>query len=392
MNQKPKGFWKEFANIEAAILPIASEIGRMPTPNELRSRGMTSVTANIIKTHGGFAAVRERLGLGAVRQAFPHAHWDNIETVVRVLEPVARELGRMPTHKELRERNLIPVSKAALRNPNLLIETRDRLILSGLALEPESKPRPPGYWMDFQNMDDELRPLVAAFGRMPTYSELKARGMLSLLMSISKNFGGIRNVERRMGLAKSERTMPGHWLDFANVERAIRRIADEIGHMPSENDLKRRKISGLADAIRTYHGGMVAVQKKMGFELKRRPNGTLSDFAQFVRELEAVIAKIGHFPTQTELYAVRASSLVSVMPRHGGMAAVRERLGYGPVTDETIVSHADALARIVPALSADPAALWSRMKRSWTARDLDAAVAEYETDGNTERFALLLGG
>lgn len=61
--------------------------------------------------------------------------------------------------------------------------------------------------------------------------------------------------------------------------------------------------------------------------MKRRPDGFWT-FDNTIHELNSIIMKIGHFPTERELNHMNFSSLIYYMCKYGGINKFREILGY----------------------------------------------------------------
>lgn len=253
---------------------------------------------------------------------------------------------------------------------------------------------PRGHWKNFENVRAPLAPIVAELGRMPTVGELTKRGLAKLVRAAYNHYGGLDDIARRMDTTRSTNRYPhGHWRDIENVRAILVPLSSEIGRMPTESELEERGLTGLTCGMIQYHGGIMAVQRALGLEGIRRqlPNGHWQDFENLRGAIEPIATELGRMPRTSELSERGLSSVsVAINAFHGGMPAVTRRLGLGPVTDEAIASHADALAKIVPALDANSTRLWARMKRSWTKRDLDAAIAEHAATGSIERFEQLL--
>ncbi len=390
------GHWDDFENVEAALAPVVTELGRLPTHTELRARRLSGLSKAITRCHGGMEGVQRRASghapeIAESKVVHRQGFWKRFENVEAALRPHVERLGRMPTQRELRDRNDSSLSQAIDDYHGGTQEVGLRL---GLA-EPVSRRMRRGHWCDFANVERTLLPIIAELGRMPNDPEMNARGLSSLSEAIRREHGGFDQVRIRLGIQTPlERAPWKHWNEFQNVRAAILPIAEELGRMPTAKELHARGQGGLVSAIDQRFGGFREVEKRLGLpESPRKVRGHWQSFEHVATALAPVIAELGRMPKAKELIARgRSSASVAIVSRFGGFPAVAVRLGLGPVTDETIAAHADALARIVPSIGADPTALWTRMKRSWTTRGLDAAVAEYEADGNMERFASLLDG
>ncbi len=134
-----------------------------------------------------------------------------------------------------------------------------------------STPKPPGYWDDFTNLERELRAFIAKYGKtgvMPAKRTLQAKGLNGLVSAISKH-GGIFVVAARLGLKCSESHKPsGYWHDFENIRKELLKFVAKHGTdgmMPIDAEFKKANLSHLASAIRR-HGGFAAVAEKVGLK------------------------------------------------------------------------------------------------------------------------------
>ena len=249
---------------------------------------------------------------------------------------------------------------------------------------------PVGHLEDWGNVRALLAEIIAGEGTFPTYQVLQRLGHSVLAVAIVDHHGGMQAVRKKMGESPN-RVPHEHWLAWENVEAALRKLAADLGRVPTHKDMRARHLGRLSTTIHKVHGGTEAVHLRMGYASHERPKGYWNSRANVIDGLRSLEASLGRAPTPADLRSPGLGGLAVAIRRHGGWNAVSAELGYGPVTDETIAAHADALATIVPVLGANPSVLWSRMKRTWTIRDLDAAVAEHSTNGSLERFRLLGG-
>jgi len=107
---KPNGYWNDFANVEHELLSFihASGIdGTMPTAEELRQAGLSTLAAAIRK-YGGFSTVASRLGLTYTSHK-PDGYWQDFTNVERDLLAFVQsegKPGKMPTYEALERAGL----------------------------------------------------------------------------------------------------------------------------------------------------------------------------------------------------------------------------------------------------------------------------------------------
>ena len=107
---KPNGYWDDFSNVERellAFIPTHGVKGSMPTAEELRKVGQSTLAA-VIQKHGGFSAVANHLGLLYTSHK-PSGYWKDFSNVERDLLAFIQTqgtLGKMPTYEALERANL----------------------------------------------------------------------------------------------------------------------------------------------------------------------------------------------------------------------------------------------------------------------------------------------
>jgi hypothetical protein len=60
--------------------------------------------------------------------------------------------------------------------------------------------KPKGYWENFDNVKDEILPLIVKYGRFPSNKEMTIEGRSSLARFIGKYHGGILEVAKRLNV------------------------------------------------------------------------------------------------------------------------------------------------------------------------------------------------
>lgn len=318
-------------------------------------------------------------------ERIPNGTWSDVDRVVRATMELQATLGKFPTATDFRERGQVGLLHAIYRLHGGLRAMRDRC-------EVAQSSAAPGYWREYERIREAVDAWIAEHGSFPTYSQLEKAGRLDMAIAISRHHGGYHALREKMGRTQEAPRLPmGHWLDRENVVAALKAIIATLGHFPSQEEMAELGQKSLAATIHKRYGGIVKMRKEMGYGDRRRPNGHFDAFENLAVELEKAIAALGRFPSHLELIELRASSLSTAIKLYGGFGAVRERMGYVPVTDEVLAASADALILVVISLGLDGTnALWAAMKRRWTKKDLDAALASYAAGGRQTAFLGLL--
>lgn len=377
-NRKPKGYWDDKEHLLSALRPLVEERGRMPSEDELRKLRLTCLSHAIGK-HGGVYLIAKELGVA--HEGRERGYWEEWSHVEKAVAGLVEKLGRFPMLTDIRSAGLTGMLYTVQHTFGGLTGVRERM---GYTFEV----KPPGYWLKWKHVETLLQKLTADFGRMPTSKELSQRGYRGLDAAIKQHYGGRQAVAARLNTA-TIRKPHGYWKEWEHVRTALAELTKRLGHDPSTSEIHEH-LPGLITSLRAYHGGLRGAREKMGLSAQQRVNGYWDDFENVRKETEAVVELLGRFPSQRDLKAVGREAVSRGIGFHGGFPVVRERLGYVAVTDDHIAGHADILAYILPQLVTDPHQVWSAMKSRWTHRDLDAAIAKYNTDGSLARFRALV--
>jgi SAM-dependent methyltransferase len=127
-----------------------------------------------------------------------------------------------------------------------------------------------------------------------------------------------------------------YWLDFANVERAVREfiaLHGVDGVMPTGYQLTKAGYNGLVHAIQRYYSyPEVAERLSLGYGVTRKPRGYWEDPANLERELRAFAASQGTpnvMPTGEQLELADRHDLKNAIlkRKYGGYRRVAEAFG-----------------------------------------------------------------
>lgn len=258
--RRSPGHWHDFENVKTALQEVVEDLGGVfPLARDLQHRGLQGLASAIGKHHGGFLAVRERMGYDLPTKPFHHwKQWGHVEAV---LLPVINELGTFPTSRQLHDRGLTTVVRAIEKYHGGINATRARL-----GFDLQAKPR--GYWQNWDNAELALIEVVDELGQFPTLEQLADRGLSGLANALLKDHGGLSNASRKLGMELG-RKPKGYWLKWENVKRELRRVMRENGGtFPTPRVLVDMKLSSLMSAIIEHHGGFPSVRQRLvGFSL-----------------------------------------------------------------------------------------------------------------------------
>ncbi|MBI4435769.1 hypothetical protein HY630_03795 [Candidatus Uhrbacteria bacterium] len=224
--------------------------------------------------------------------------------------------------------------------------TAQRPVVEGLG---EKKKKPNGYYKDWENCQRELHGAIDRLEHFPTKTELEVLGLGSLATSVISYHGGMRTAALKMGCTPAKPTQDGYWKSWNNCEAQLRKLRKTLRHFPTDREMRDLGQSGFLSALADYHGGLTGARTRMNVRPPARPkqksrprrpsksrsNRSWQAWKNVEREFKIVIRTLGHFPTQKELAALKQSSLAfAAWKYHGGLYAVRERLGLHDETAE----------------------------------------------------------
>ena len=121
----------------------------------------------------------------------------------------------------------------------------------------------------------------------------------------------------------------GYWNEETVISE-LKLVIKRLGHFPTRNELNELNKRGLTTAI-SRHGGFRYFREKLGHKLIKKHNGYWNDCKVIITELELVIEKLGHFPTQRELINIDRGDLATSILKNGGYNHFREKLGHEPI-------------------------------------------------------------
>lgn len=316
--KKSNGYWQDLKNVKRELESLEKRVGHFPSLSEIR-KNLPSAYSAIFEYHGGI----ERVGsvLGIARSIKKGGYWQNWNNVEMELNLVINDLGHFPTQKDLKLLKMTSMTTSIYQYHGGLTETKKRMGY-------EDKTKPPGYWQDWDNFQRELSEAISIVGHFPSSRELRDLGKNSLIKAHGYH-GGAASIKKRINFPDDSPKPRNHWKSWKNISNELKRVADRLGHFPSQGELVNQGYSGLNSSIVRNHGGLANVREKMGFGESSKNRGYWQQWKNIEIELKAVIEEIGHFPSQKELAEKGLSSLsVSAVKYFGGITSVRKRMGY----------------------------------------------------------------
>jgi hypothetical protein len=331
---RPSGYWNDVENVKKEIDAFDAERGSpgvMPTEDELRAHGLSSLAYAIAK-HGGVPRFARNHGYSSHRK--PNGHYAAFDPLrIELLRWVAEAgvPGMMPTAQQLKDatprRNDLVKAITQHGGP---AEVAKRL---GLRMTHDKKPD--GYYDDPRNLAREVYAAVDELGlsgRMPTPRQLASAGKTGLVAAVCGH-GGFWQVAQSLGLTP-DRKQRGYWTEEmvdAEVMEFVRLTGSE-GWMPTAFELRGAGRTDLEVAIYRHGGTTRSVAERLGLASRAsKPDGYWEDEEVIARELRDFVREFGtpgQMPTQAVLARAGRNDLSLAISRYGGgWPQVAEALG-----------------------------------------------------------------
>lgn len=118
---------------------------------------------------------------------------------------------------------------------------------------------------------------------------------------------------------------PRQWTE-ARIEAKLRQVSNELGRWPSNKELQRAGLAGLAKAIIRY-GGSTYWARRLGFQPYRGLPSLYWTDERIERELAPFLAGRAHFPTAAEFEEAGLRNLRTAVRFRGGPAMWAAKFG-----------------------------------------------------------------
>jgi hypothetical protein len=270
-----RNFWRTIEDLSPHLNPIVAELrGRMPNSTELRRRGHEDLV-HAIHNFGGSKKVAKALGY----RYEGYERWERVEDLRPYLDPIVKDLDRMPTDRELQARGLSNVSK-------VISDKFDGFQAVAEALHYRSEVHRRS-WDSIEDLRSELDPIVAKLKRMPTIIELRGMKRFDIINAIH-NFGGQGAVAQSLDIPPA--TDRKSWRNVEDLRPYLDPIVNKLGRMPTQDELLAGGQASLVGGIRKF-GGIPKVAEALGYLYTFAP--ALERRARYKR-LEAAILELHH--------------------------------------------------------------------------------------------------
>lgn len=263
---RPKGYWKEEANIEGELRILAQRLGHFPTQEEMAVSSLTPLSKAISET-GGTTVWRQRLDFDAQRR--DTGYWDDPENVKREVERVMKEHGLkdLPSQAQLTEFGETSVG-AGIRRTGGYPSWREQL---GLKLKIKRK----GFWTE-EEIRRQAVEFLQAHGQL-SHVVLSQSGRFGLQVAIGRRFpGGLTALRNELGVGL-ERMPVGFWTR-EKIESEARAFIKEHGRISRKLLADKGRSDLLSAIIVGFPGKFIGLKEFLAAGMSGNVDEVFGDF------------------------------------------------------------------------------------------------------------------
>ena len=241
--------------------------------------------------------------------------WTSFDEILSKYVEVYKELGHIPTRKELVERKLSGIENAVQKYGGM------NKLYEAINIEPKQKKN----YLNKESIISELKSIIEEDESFPTQRRLRELGRGDLLYAINKR-GGINKY--RLSLGYELLQVPDEFYkDINNVIEIIKQLKQRINRMPTIVELEEFK-PGIKFAIRKYHGGYRKIRDILGEKQYCVENGYWDDFKNISLAITNIINRLGRVVRCNDIVKESSGLYAAIVNKHGGLNEVLIKMGF----------------------------------------------------------------
>jgi len=247
-------------------------------------------------------------------------YWKDPKNLKKELMPLIKQYGTIPPIKVLRE-----IGRSDIEGAIVTIYGSYQSVARALNLDANDFVKPQGFWKEFENIKNELLPVITQCGFLPSGTTLKKMGKADVVSAMEIYFPSFRYIAEKLGveyrpLKRSNR----HWLSKANIKEGLEKIITKTNKFPNAKELKDLKQHGLLKGIFQLYGSFRNAALELGYDVPlNKPKGYWKNIDNIYIELNQMYKKYGKIPP-SEILAKESSMLLSAIKKyHGGLKTVK---------------------------------------------------------------------
>lgn len=206
-----------------------------------------------------------------------NGYWKNLENCKNEIEPYVEKFGGLPNSGYFKRIGRCDIMCGIYKYGGYSKLASDlNISLIQTVVQQSNCSVPIGYWQNFDNLKEALKPIVDKYGTLPPQTIIRDISFsIEAAIRYHGGFKKVRNKLKLQPLIENKHFQPyGYWGNLENVKKALIPIIEKYGTIPSSLILRAIN-SGLASAIERYHGGYVALRKELNLpEVKRNKDYT----------------------------------------------------------------------------------------------------------------------
>ncbi len=228
------------SNTLKLVEEMINDLGYFPSSTEMLSIVKYSRLLHGIEINGGIRKFRELLHYDSKKHE--DSYW-TFDLMVSKTKVIAEQLGRFPTHKEIKDVNKT-LSFAIARKYSI------SEIAKACGYEPNTKRK--CFWT-VDSTIEEIKNVILITKDFPSEKWLKENNKYDLLGAIWSNGG--TNFFRNIMNYKVIKRSPNDWTE-EKIEKAIYKFIEKHQHFPTQGDLLNNNLGDLSNAI-SRNGGLI---------------------------------------------------------------------------------------------------------------------------------------
>jgi len=257
--RKPPGYWQQEENVIAEVSKVMQQHRwhTLPTQQELKKHGYSSLNNAITTYHGGLNKFREKLGYQNFEK--PKGYWQSFDNAIAEAQKAMQKHNwdTLPSARELRKHRYSALNSAINKYHGGLNQFRTTLGQTN----PE---KPKGYWKSLDNtIAEALKSMEEhSWETLPSCHELDKNGYSALTNALKKYHGGFQTFRTKLGQQNTTK-QNGYWQQEENTIAEAKKAMQkhEWNTLPSENELQKYGYYSLNSSISKYYGGILNFRK-----------------------------------------------------------------------------------------------------------------------------------
>jgi hypothetical protein len=196
--RKPYGYWQDASNIKNELSALIKKMGYLPSNIEMVRLGREDILT-AIKKYYSFEKIERMMKKEVIgnNTLDIYRSWDRVKKEVTAM---TKKLNAFPHVRDYQQMGKDKLYKGIVKFHGGNSEVFRKFIEAKSQFKDFVR-QPYGYWKDFKNIETEIKVLIKDLGHFPTHADFKVQNKYHVLGAIKKNYGPLKKVAERMGVA-----------------------------------------------------------------------------------------------------------------------------------------------------------------------------------------------